>query len=156
MFVNDIYLTILRRLSRDRPAIRRPPCSHSRQEDRWRSFRDEAEALSELSDVTTAIRETLGAYGARSLWSNRARRHLAFRAAGVPAPARQWRRAAAMPLPRMPLDEALSQKRIFFGRNAIEIRGASEAETRFGAMLSIREYPAFSGRDRSTCSSRSA
>jgi type IV secretion system protein VirB4 len=50
-----------------------------------------------------------------------------------------------MPLPRMPLDEALSQKRIFFGRNAIEIRGASDAETRFGAMLSIREYPAFSG-----------
>ncbi len=85
---------------------------------------DEAEALSELSDVTTAIRETLGAYGARSLsveprdgiWHSEPLEFLLQLVnGGAPRP---------MPLPRMPLDEALSQKRIFFGRNAIEIRGA--------------------------------
>jgi type IV secretion system protein VirB4 len=146
MFVNDIYLTILRRPLQGQAgnfegllaAIlgKKTAGGHSA---------DEAEALSELSDVTTAIRETLGAYGARSLsveardgiWHSEPLEFLLQLVnGGVPRP---------MPLPRMPLDGALSQKRIFFGRNAIEIRGASDAESRFGAMLSIREYPAFSG-----------
>ncbi|MCW5777796.1 MAG: VirB4 family type IV secretion system protein, partial [Phycisphaeraceae bacterium] len=50
-----------------------------------------------------------------------------------------------MHLPRMSLADALSLKRIFFGRNAIEVRGAGPEDTRFAAMISIREYPAQSG-----------
>ncbi|TAN02131.1 MAG: type VI secretion protein, partial [Rhizobiaceae bacterium] len=50
-----------------------------------------------------------------------------------------------MHLPRLSLADALSMKRIFFGRNAVEIRGAGPNDTRFGAMVSIREYPAQSG-----------
>ena len=50
-----------------------------------------------------------------------------------------------MHLPRMNIADALSMKRIFFGRNAIEIRGAGPEDTRFGAMVSVREYPAQTG-----------
>jgi len=50
-----------------------------------------------------------------------------------------------MALPRMNIADALSTKRIFFGRNAIEIRGAGPKDSRFGAMVSIREYPAQTG-----------
>lgn len=146
MFVNDIYLTILRRPLQgqagnfegvlERLLGKKTAAGQSA---------SEAEALSELSDVTTAIRETLGAYGAISLsvvkredgWFSEPLEFLIQLVNGAaPRP---------MHLPRMPLDEALAMKRIFFGRNAIEIRGASEEDTRFGAILSIREYPAFTG-----------
>jgi type IV secretion system protein VirB4 len=146
MFVNDIYLTILRRpLQGQAGNFEGLVAAILGKKTTGGYSADEAEALSELSDVTTAIRETLGAYGARSLsvekrdglWHSEPLEFLLQLVnGGMPRP---------MPLPRMPLDEALAQKRIFFGRNAIEIRGASDAETRFGAMLSIREYPAFSG-----------
>ncbi|MHC1551056.1 VirB4 family type IV secretion/conjugal transfer ATPase [Phyllobacterium sp. K27] len=51
-----------------------------------------------------------------------------------------------MRLPRMPLDGALAMKRIHFGRNAVEFVGASPPDdSRIGAMLSVREYPSYTG-----------
>jgi len=50
-----------------------------------------------------------------------------------------------MLLPRMGLDGYLPTRRITFGKKALEIRGPSAGDTRFGAMLSVREYPAWSG-----------
>ncbi len=50
-----------------------------------------------------------------------------------------------MPLPRMGLDRYLAQKRLFVGSNAIELRAAVPGASTFGAMLSIKEYPPFSG-----------
>jgi len=44
-----------------------------------------------------------------------------------------------IPLPRGPLNQALSGVRLFFGTEAIEYR--SPNETRVGAMLGIKEYP---------------
>ena len=51
----------------------------------------------------------------------------------------------SMALPRMGLDEYLPTKRITFGKKALEFRGATQNETRFGGMLSIWEYPAYTG-----------
>jgi type IV secretion system protein VirB4 len=45
----------------------------------------------------------------------------------------------------MGLDGYLPTRRITFGKKALELRGPTPADTRFGAMLSIREYPAWSG-----------
>ena len=46
-----------------------------------------------------------------------------------------------MALPRMNIADALSTKRIFFGRNAIEIRGAGPQDSRFGAMVRSANIP---------------
>ena len=102
-------------------------------------------ALTELRDAATAVRETLAGYGARQLgvvrrdgvWFSEPLEFLVqILDGGIPRP---------MHLPRMDIADALSMKRIFFGRNAIEIRGAGPEDTRFGAMVSIREYPAQTG-----------
>ena len=53
--------------------------------------------------------------------------------------------SSPMLLPRMGLDSYLPRMRVTFGRKSMEWRGASEEDTRFGAMVSIREYPAYSG-----------
>ena len=53
--------------------------------------------------------------------------------------------ARPMPLPRMGIDGYLGTKRLFFGRNAMEFRGATPGTSKFGAVLSIKEYPPFSG-----------
>jgi type IV secretion system protein VirB4 len=45
----------------------------------------------------------------------------------------------SIPLPRAPLNEVLSTSRVIVGTEAIEYRSATE--TRFGAMLGIKEYP---------------
>jgi type IV secretion system protein VirB4 len=93
----------------------------------------------------TAMRETLQAYGARVLrvverggvWHSEPLEFLVQLVnGGMPRP---------MALPRMKLAEALSTKRLFFGRNAVEIRGASPDDTRFGALISVSEYPALTG-----------
>jgi type IV secretion system protein VirB4 len=44
-----------------------------------------------------------------------------------------------VPLPRSPLDHVLATSRVLFGSEALEYRTASE--TRYGAMLAIKEYP---------------
>jgi type IV secretion system protein VirB4 len=146
MFVNDLYLTIVRRQLQGQAGTFESSLSRllGRKDSGGQSVAVQT-ALSELHDASTAVRETLSAYGARPLgvvsrdgvWFSEALEFLVQLVnGGVPRP---------MHLPRMRLAEALSQKRIFFGRNAVEIRGASPDDTRFGAMISIREYPAQTG-----------
>ena len=146
MFVNDIYLSIIRRPLQGQAGTFETLVQKLMGRTNESGERAaEVEALTELTDVVTAIRETLGAYGARSLgvkdiegvWHSEPLAFLNQLVNGaVPRP---------MHLPRMPLNEAMAMKRLFFGRNSIEIRGASDTDTRFAAMLSIREYPALTG-----------
>ncbi|RTL89295.1 MAG: VirB4 family type IV secretion/conjugal transfer ATPase [Hyphomicrobiales bacterium] len=146
MFVNDIYLTI----------IRRPLQGHAgtfealmqtvlgKKTGDGGSF-DQQEAQAELRDVTTAVLSAMAAYRPRHLkvaeragaWFSEPLEFLAQLGNGaIPRP---------MHLPRMSLDQALALKRVFFGKNALEFRGGSASETRFGAVLSVREYPAQTG-----------
>jgi len=146
MFVNDIYLTI----------IRRPLQGHAgtfealtqtilgKKTSDGESF-DQQEAQMELRDVTTAVLSAMAAYRPRHLkvverggvWFSEPLEFLVqLGNGGVPRP---------MHLPRMSLDQALATKRVFFGKNALELRGGSASETRFGAILSVREYPAQTG-----------
>jgi type IV secretion system protein VirB4 len=146
MFVNDLYLTI----------IRRPLQGHAgtfealmqtllgKKTGDGDSF-DRQEAQAELRDVTTAILSAMAAYRPRPLkvveregiWFSEPLEFLMQLGNGaIPRP---------MHLPRMSLDQAVATKRVFFGKNALEIRGGSASETRFGAVLSVREYPAQTG-----------
>ena len=146
MFVNDLYLTVVRRelqggVGTVDVALRKLFGRHG---DDGRAL-GEDRAVGELGDVMTAVRESLQAYGARVLrvvdrggvWHSEPLEFLVQLLNGaMPRP---------MMLPRMKLAEALATKRLFFGRNAIEIRGAGPDDTRFGAMISVSEYPALTG-----------
>lgn len=146
MFVNDLYVTIVRRnlqggVGTFDVMIRK---ALGKKTSQGASY-DEQEATAELMDVATAMRESLGAYGARQLkvvkrngdWYSEPLEFLLQLVNGAqPRP---------MHLPRMKLGAALAQKRLFFGQNALEIRGASAVDTRFGAMISITDYPSMTG-----------
>lgn len=124
MFVNDIYLTI----------IRRPLQGHAgtfealmqgvlgKKTIEGESF-DQQEAQMELRDVTTAVLSAMSAYRPQHLkvvdrggvWFSEPLVLVQLGNGGIPRP---------MHLPRMSLDQALATKRVFFGKNALEIRGA--------------------------------
>ncbi|MCP3477907.1 VirB4 family type IV secretion system protein (plasmid) [Bradyrhizobium sp. CCGUVB1N3] len=146
MFVNDIYLTIVRRPLQGQAGTFDTLLTAllGRQDAAGDSVAKQT-ALNELRDAVTAVRENLAAYGARQLgvvrrdgvWFSEPLEFLVQLVnGGLPRP---------MHLPRMALCDALSMKRLFFGKNAIEIRGAGESDSRFGAIISIREYPAQTG-----------
>ncbi|WP_019200168.1 VirB4 family type IV secretion system protein [Afipia birgiae] len=146
MFVNDLYLTIVRRPLQGRAGTFDLMLTRllGRKDEAGESVARQT-ALNELRDVATAVRESLAGYGARQLrvvnrdgvWFSEPLEFLVqLLNGGLSRP---------MHLPRMDLADALSMKRIFFGRNAIEIKGAGPADSRFGAMVSIREYPAQTG-----------
>ena len=146
MFVNDIYITILRRGMQGSVGTFDVVMKKlmGRQSGDGGSA-DLQEAVNELEDVSVAMKASLGAYGASQLsvvdrdgiWCSEPLEFLVqIINGGLPRP---------MPLPRMKLGEALAMKRVFFGRNALEIRGASSDDTRYGAMLSVREYPGLTG-----------
>lgn len=146
MFVNDLYLTILRRPLQGQAGTFDAMLASllGRKHASGETVAAQT-ALTELRDAVTAVRENLGAYGARPLgvilrdgaWHSEPLEFLVQIINGL-CPRR-------MPLPRMALADALAMKRIFFGRNAVEFRGAGSDDTRFGAMLSVREYPAQTG-----------
>jgi type IV secretion system protein VirB4 len=146
MFVNDIYLTIVRRPLQGQAGTFDVMLTKllGRKDEAGESVAAQT-ALTELRDAATAVRENLAGYGARQLgvvrrdgvWFSEPLEFLVqLINGGIPRP---------MLLPRISIADALSMKRIFFGRNAIEIRGAGPEDTRFGAMVSIREYPAQTG-----------
>lgn len=146
MFVNDLYLTV----------VRRPLQGHAGRAEGVFGFigrrktmagqdARQEQAAKELHDATVALRETLAPYGARLLgveqregvWHSEPLEFLVQLLNGaLPRP---------MPLPRLPLNEALALKRLFFGKTLVEIRGATAADSRFGALLSVREYPSLTG-----------
>ncbi len=146
MFVNELYVTIVRRPLQGQAGTFEAMLGKllGRTDEAGQSVAVQA-ALTELRDAAIAVRENLAAYGARQLgvvpregvWFSEPLEFLVQLVnGGLPRP---------MHLPRMALADALSMKRIFFGRNAVEIRGAGPEDTRFGAMVSIREYPAQTG-----------
>jgi len=146
MFVNDIYLTILRRpLQGHAGTFEAMMQGLLGKKNKAGGSADEDEALMELRDATTALNSSLAAYRPRHLrvvdrdgaWFSEPLEFLVQLVNGaIPRP---------MHLPRMPLNEAMALKRLSFGRNALEIRGASKHDTRFGAMISVREYPSLTG-----------
>jgi type IV secretion system protein VirB4 len=146
MFVNDIYLTLLRRNMQGHVGTFDVMMKRLMgKRDAAGGSVDEHTALTELLEAAAALKQSLGPYGARTLgvvkrdgvWMSEPLEFLVQLLNGaLPRP---------MPLPRMPLSEALATKRLSFGRNAVEIRGASPADSRVGAMLSVREYPAYTG-----------
>lgn len=146
MFTNELYLTVIRSGMRGPLALA----------DRLRRLMDRTggrdlreqqlgEAISEIEELTGNIVRDLEKYGARALgityrndepYSEPSEFLNTMLTCGIPR---------RMRLPRMGLANYLGTSRLHFSRRTMQAQGATPADNRFGAMLSIKEYPPFTG-----------
>ena len=141
LFINEVYLTVIRRtmvgkigwVDKALDAFRLSSAGDESRED----------ALKELHDTVDGI-------VARSL------AHMALESLGLPLVAvpffpnqqnlspRYWpgRRRRNAPATNS-LAEAVPTRQLFFGRNAIEVRSADQTSSKLAAMISVKEYPPF-------------
>jgi type IV secretion system protein VirB4 len=146
MFTNELYLTIVRAgmrgplgaaetLSRVFDRSLRPEDKEQRNDER----------VNELQEVVGNVSRELHKYGPRALgivyrdgepYSEPCAFFNAILTCGL---SRQMR------LPRMGIGGYVGSSRLHFSRRTLQAQGPTEATNRFGAMLSIKEYPPFSG-----------
>ena len=145
MFVNDLYLTVIRRGFQGKIGFAENMARGLRKAAGVPVEDMDKEALKELAETTANLVNDLASYGARvlkvearngAIYSEPCEFLSALLNAGLSIP---------MLLPRMGLDSYLPRMRVTFGRKSMEWRGACEEDTRFGAVVSVREYPAYSG-----------
>ncbi|KAA3452348.1 type VI secretion protein [Mesorhizobium sp. SARCC-RB16n] len=146
MFTNELYLTIVR-------AGMRGPLGSAEAISRLfdRSARPEVrqqrthERINELEEVIGNVTRELQKYGARGLgityrdgepYSEPCAFFNAILTCGLSRPMR---------LPRMGIRSYVGTSRLHFSRRTLLAQGPTETDNRFGAMLSIKEYPPFSG-----------
>jgi type IV secretion system protein VirB4 len=136
MFVNRLYVTIVLHPGRD-PADRAGAWL-DRTRGRRSSETEDAD-VRRLEDAARDLAQYLARYGPRPLetyerdgqWFSEPMEVLRLVLTG---------RREPVPLVRGHLGSAIHTARLIFGREALEIRGA--AETRFAAVLGVKEYPA--------------
>ena len=147
MFANELYLTVVRRRLQGSVGVAESLLSLVGSASGVRSRAEsEFEARRDLRELVQNMVEELQPYGARLLtlarrddsgvYSEPAEFLVQLLNGGIPQ---------AMRLPRMGLDGYLGTKRLFFGRKAIEIQGATADATRFAAIVGIKEYPPLTG-----------
>ncbi|SDN95751.1 VirB4 family type IV secretion/conjugal transfer ATPase [Ensifer sp. YR511] len=146
MFTNELYLTILRSGMRGALAIG----------DKARRFLNRttgrdvgdhhlSESTNELEELVGNICRDLQKYGGRPLgivhrnnepYSEPCEFFNSILSCGVPR---------KMRLPRMGLANFVGTSRLHFSRRTLQAQGATNDDNRFGAILSIKEYPPFTG-----------
>jgi type IV secretion system protein VirB4 len=138
MYVNDLFLTLVRRPLRGRAGVLDGVLSPFRRQG---AQADNAGAIRDLGNMTGVVLRSLLPYGARQLsvysapqgLCSEALEFLAFLYNGDLRP---------VLLPRSDIGNYLPTKRVSFGGDIIDLKGATAAERRFSAMLSIKDYPA--------------
>lgn len=146
MFTNELYLTIVRSGMR---GVLGTGETVKRLLDRTggRLVQDEKlrESVTELEDLVGNITNELQKYGARALgiayrngepYSELSEFFNTVLTCGVPR---------RMRLPRMGLRNYVGTSRLHFGKRTMQAQAAIDDENRFGAMLSVKEYPPFTG-----------
>lgn len=146
MFTNELYLTIVRSGMRGPLAIGdrlRRLLDRTAGRDLW--DRQLREAVGELEELTSNIVRDLSKYGARTLgvihrdgepYSEPSEFLNTILTCGIPR---------KMRLPRMGIANYVGTSRLHFSRRTLQTQGATPDDNRYGAMLSIKEYPPFTG-----------
>lgn len=146
MFTNELYLTIVR--SGMRGALGAAETfSGLLDRSSGAEVREQRlhERINELEEVVGNIERELQKYGARTLgiayregepYSEPCAFFNTLLTCGILRPMR---------LPRMGIRNYVGTSRLHFSKRTLQAQGATEADNRFGAMLSIKEYPPFSG-----------
>lgn len=145
MFTNELYLTIVR--SGMRGALgAAETVSGLLDRSSGRNLMEQRlhERINELEEVVGNVVRELQKYGARPLgivyrdgepYSEPCAFFNAILSCGV---------SRAMRLPRMAIRSYVGSSRLHFSKRTMQAQGPTEADNRFGAMLSIKEYPPFS------------
>ena len=145
MFVNDLYVTIIRRGFQGKVGMADKATNFFRKGMGVDAAELQAEAKRELRDTVGNYCKEMASYGARVLGCVMREGVVCTEIGEFLALLLNGGTPLSRALPRMGLDEYLPTKRITFGKKALEFRGATQSETRFGGMLSIREYLAYTG-----------
>nr|WP_181377331.1 VirB4 family type IV secretion/conjugal transfer ATPase [Ochrobactrum sp. LM19]AJW30000.1 type IV secretion protein VirB4 [Ochrobactrum sp. LM19] len=140
MYVNDLYLTVIRRKFQGKVGVASSLFERLSGGGRASQAADR-QACEELRRRVANIVKALAPYGADVLKCVLRDGTVYSETLEFLAQLLNGAKPVPMVLPRMPLDTALSSRRVSFGQRAFEIRGAVAADTRYGAVLSIREYP---------------
>lgn len=146
MFTNELYLTVLRSGMRGALAVG-DRARRLVEQANSRAVLDEQlrESVDELEELVGNICRDLQKYAARTLsivhrngepYSEPCEFFQTLVSCGVPR---------KMRLPRMSIANYVGSSRLHFSRRTMLAQGATQAEDRFGAMLSIKEYPPFTG-----------
>jgi type IV secretion system protein VirB4 len=138
MYVNDLFLTVVRRPLQGRAGVLDGAMAPFRRKN---AQADDAVATRDLDNITGVVLRSLAPYGARRLSvyatpqgaCSEPLEFLSFLYNGELRP---------VLLPRSDLGNHLPFKRVSFGGDIIDLKGATAAERRFCAMLSIKDYPA--------------
>ena len=138
MYVNDLFLTLVRRPLGGRSGLIDAAIAPFR---RGGGADTIGAGLGDLNNASNIILRSLAAYGARQLTAYQTEagicseplEFLSFLYNGELRP---------VLLPRADVGMYLPQKRVSFGGDTIDLKGATEADRRFSAMLSIKDYPA--------------
>ena len=140
MFINEQYLTLVRRPQQGVVGgVASFLQSLNSKVDKQAQFEQEAADLKALNDGMQKIETTLAKYGISRLgvYEQDGAKYsdllsfLGFLVNHEMIPVR---------LPRMPLNDYLPRKRISFGKESFEIRGAAPSDVKNGGIISIRDY----------------
>jgi len=145
LFVNDQYITVVRRSLRGTAGMAEGLGRFlSNAADRAAVEAQRQADIKALYDTTDSMVSTLAKYGARRLGvyatptgtNSEILEFLSYLLNHDMRP---------LQLPRAPLEAYLGYKRLFFGFETVEIRGAERSDTTFAALVSIKEYGAGTG-----------
>ena len=146
MFANEIYLSIVRTNMRGALGLS-GIVSRAFTRSGGAEVRDQQkrETVTELEELVSNMTRELQKYGARELgityrdgepYSEPCEFINTILTCGVPR---------KMRLPRMGIRNYVGTSRLHFGKRAMQTQAASDEDNRYGAMLSIKEYPPYTG-----------
>ncbi|MBC7520668.1 MAG: VirB4 family type IV secretion/conjugal transfer ATPase [Sandarakinorhabdus sp.] len=138
MYVNDLFLTVVRRPLQGQSGLLEGVLAPFRRSD---GAAGDANGLRELDNATAIMLRSLAAYGARRLSAYRtdagvcseALEFLSFLYNGDLRP---------VLLPNADIGLYLPARRVSFGGDTIDLKGPVASDRRFAAMLSVKDYPA--------------
>lgn len=146
MFANEIYLTVVRTNMRGALGLSDIVSSaFTRSGGTEARNRQTREMVTELEELVSNMTRELQKYGARALgityrdgepYSEPCEFINSILTCGIPR---------RMRLPRMGIRNFVGTSRLHFGRRAMQTQAATEEDSRYGAMLSIKEYPPYTG-----------
>ncbi|WP_245449066.1 type VI secretion protein [Phyllobacterium sophorae] len=143
MYANDLYLTVIRRGFQGKVGLADAFVSRFRNAAGVSAEVLDREAHQELKEQVANIQKDMAEYGARILTATVRNGSVYSEPLEFLAQLLNGAQQIPMLLPRMGLDEYLPTRRITFGKKQFELRGAVDIETRFGSMVSSREYPSW-------------
>lgn len=139
LFVNETYLSIIRRPMRGKVGMVESVLNMFKLGDAGEEAREEIHA--ELKDLLGRVVKDFKSYGARILGIAERDGNVFSEPGEFFAKILAGGQAVSIPMPRMHLADACATRQIFIGKSSIEFKGPTGSK--LGAVLGIKEYPPY-------------